>query len=241
MELIMAILDLILNFSSGELFTISAIALTSLLAGMYTHRRLRQLDGEDLNINHTGKSVAEDMLWEYGLGNIDIKEIKGQLTDNYDPKKRTINLSKTTYNRKTALAVAIAAHEAGHVVQHEKGNIWWIVSRKLAPIIKWISHLQMFAAMSLLLLHGLTNNPLFLWAILVWYLIPVVFTLILLPFEFDASAKALRWIKEFDILKGKDYKTAEKALNLAATTYVWQAISTGTVFFRWLVILRNRR
>ncbi|MCP4441706.1 MAG: zinc metallopeptidase [Aureispira sp.] len=241
MELIFAILDLIQNFSSGELFTISAIALTSLLAGMYTHRSLRALDGEDLKIKHTGKSVAEDMLWEYGLGNIDIKPIKGQLTDNYNPKERTINLSKTTYNRKTALAVAIAAHEAGHVVQHEKGNVWWSVRTALAPIVKWIGRLQMLAAGAFILLHGLTNSPIFLWAMLIWYLIPVVFTIILLPFEFDASAKALRWIKEFDILKGKDYKTAEKALNLAATTYVWQAISTGTVFFRWLIILRKRR
>lgn len=241
MELIFAILDLIQNFSSGELFTISAIALTSLLAGMYTHRQLRQLDSKDLNIPHTGKSVAEDMLWEYGLGKIDVKLIPGHLTDNYNPEERTVKLSKATYNKRTALAVATAAHEVGHAVQHEKGNVWWSIRTALVPLVKWIGKLQILAIVGFMLLHAITNNPIFLWALLGWYLIPVVFALVLLPFEFDASAKALRWIKEFDILKGEDYKIAKKSLRLAGTTYLLQAISTGTVFFKWWFMLRKRK
>ena len=133
------------------------------------------------------------------------------MTDNYNPKERTIKLSKATYNRRTALAVATAAHEAGHAVQHEKGNVWWGIRTVLAPLVRWIGRLQALAIIVFMVLHAVTNSPIFLWALLLWYLIPVVFALVLLPFEFDASAKALRWIKEFDVLKGKDYRNSSKS------------------------------
>src|SRR5690606_27119929 len=178
----------------------------------------------------SGKEIAEAMLRDHGLTNVRVVSVPGQLSDHYDPRNRTVNLSEPVYHARNAAAAAVAAHECGHAVQHATAYSWLQMRSKLVPVVSVSSQF-----MHWILLAGiLTINtfPSLLLIGIVLFALTTVFSLITLPVEYDASHRALAWIKSNGVVNTSEYAMSADALKWAARTYLVAAIgSIGTLIY----------
>ncbi len=190
------------------------------------------------NINGlTGAMAATRLLQSQGITDVKIRRISGELTDNYNPKTKVISLSEGVYDSPSIAAVGVACHEAGHACQYAQ-NYFPIKLRNLViPMTRFGSYLGIP-----LVLLGLvfTFEPL-IYVGIVLYAIVVVFQLVTLPVEFNASSRALTIIKQSGFLQEHEYKGARKVLTSAAMTYVAALVSALTTLFRLLLMVNRRR
>ena len=188
----------------------------------------------------SGKEIAEKMLADNGISNVKVISVAGQLTDHYDPTNRTVNLSEGVYNERNAAAAAVAAHECGHAVQHAKAYQWLTWRSQLVPIVSIASNYVQW-----ILLAGIFTIRIFPQLLLVGILVfaaTTLFTIITLPVEYDASNRALAWLKNKNMLTTAEYAGAEDSLKWAARTYVVAAIgSIGTLLYYVSIFMNNRR
>jgi Zn-dependent membrane protease YugP len=178
----------------------------------------------------SGKEIAEKMLADNGIYDVKVISVEGQLTDHYNPADKTVNLSESVYNQRNAAAAAVAAHECGHAVQHAKAYSMLELRSKLVPIVSITSGIVQW-----ILLAGIIMVRTFPALLLVGILIfaaTTLFTIITLPVEYDASNRALAWLKNKNMLNQAEYAGAEDSLKWAARTYVVAAIgSIGTLLY----------
>lgn len=186
----------------------------------------------------SGREIAEKMLADNNISDVKVISTPGALTDHYNPVNKTVNLSESVYNERNAAAAAVAAHECGHAVQHASSYPWLQLRSRLVPTVNISSKLASF-----LLIAGIfTVNtfPSLLLIGILFFAATVIFTFVTLPVEYDASNRALAWLKDKNMLTPQEQGGAEDSLKWAARTYVVAAISSLVTLFYYLNIYSNR-
>jgi uncharacterized protein len=172
----------------------------------------------------SGKDVAEAMLRHYGISDVQVISVAGQLTDHYNPGNKTVNLSEEVYGARTIAAAAVAAHECGHAVQHATAYSMMQMRSSIVPVVNIASsslqYLMMFGVMLM------QQAPIILLITIIAFAVTTLFSLITLPVEFDASRRALAWLEQSNVTQGEEQKGAKDALWWAAMTYVCAAMAS---------------
>lgn len=181
----------------------------------------------------TGREVAAQMLRDNGIYDVNIVNVPGRLSDHYNPADKTINLSDDVYHGRSAAAAAVAAHETGHAVQHATAYSFLEFRSAMVPVQNVSAKILNFAIMFLFLGGFLFMNTagggmlqMGLLVIIGCYTVITLFSLVTLPVEFDASKRALAWIKGRNIASPQEYDMAQDALKWAAMTYVVAALGS---------------
>ncbi len=185
------------------------------------------------------REIAEKMLADNNINDVKVVSIKGSLTDHYSPKTKTVNLSEVVYNQQNASAAAVAAHECGHAIQDATAYPWLQLRSKLVPTVGISSKLASF-----LLIAGIftvNSFPQLLLAGIIFFAATVIFTIITLPVEYDASNRALAWLEDKNMLTDKEQGAAKDALKWAARTYLVAALSSLVTLLYYLNIYNSRR
>ena len=219
----------------GYYIMIGAIALVSWLVSNQLKRKFAHYSKVQLRNGMSGKEIAEKMLSDNGIYDVEVISVPGQLTDHYNPKNKTVNLSEEVYNKRNAAAAAVAAHECGHAVQHAQAYAWLTMRSAVVPIVNIASSLQQWLLMLALGLFGSGGNQTILFITMLTFLVTAVFSLITLPVEFDASKRALVWLNHSGITHGAEQEGAKDALWWAAMTYVSQALASLIIFLYFLL------
>ena len=187
----------------------------------------------------TGREVAEMMLRDNDICDVQINMVKGTLTDHYNPTDRTLNLSPEVYNGTSVAAAAVAAHECGHAVQHSVGYAPLGMRSALVPIVSFSSKWVSWVLLSGLLL--VKTFPSLLLIGICLFGLTTLFSLVTLPVEINASARALKWIQHRDITSTSTHRYAESALRSAAYTYVMAALTSLATLAYYVMIYLDRR
>lgn len=188
----------------------------------------------------SGRDVAERMLADHGIRDVKVISVQGQLTDHYNPKDKTVNLSEAVFSQRNAAAAAVAAHEVGHAVQHATAYSWLNMRSKLVPVVSVSSRILQWVLIAGILL--IKVFPALLLMGIVLFSLTTLFSLITLPVEYDASNRALAWIKQKQIVNGAEYDASKDALKWAARTYVVAAIgSIGTLLYYVMIYMNRNR
>jgi Zn-dependent membrane protease YugP len=178
----------------------------------------------------SGAEIAEKMLADNGIYDVKVISTSGQLTDHYNPADKTVNLSESVYNQRNAAAAAVAAHECGHAVQHATAYSMLQLRSKLVPIVSFASNIVQWILLAGILM--VNTFPSLLLVGIVIFSATTLFTIITLPVEYDASNRALAWLKNKNMVNQAEYAGAEDSLKWAARTYVVSAIgSIGTLLY----------
>ncbi|MFP4288386.1 MAG: zinc metallopeptidase [Bacteroidota bacterium] len=188
----------------------------------------------------SGREIAEKMLRESGVGGVRVISTPGKLTDHYNPGDKTVNLSPDVYNGRSISAAAVAAHECGHAVQHARAYAFLKMRSTLVPVISISSRYMQW----ILLIGILTvqSFPQILLVGIVLFALTTLFSFITLPVEFDATRRALLWLRETGLTVGEDHAYAKDALKWAALTYVVAALaSLATLMYYIMIFLGSRR
>ena len=193
------------------------------------------------NSGLSGKEIAEKMLNDHGINDVKVISVPGKLTDHYNPLDKTVNLSSDVYSGRHISAAAVAAHECGHAVQHATAYQWLQMRSQMVPIVN-ISN-KMMGTIFLLGLFGGSiiglNWMITLKLFIILQAVVTLFTLITLPVEFDASKRALVWLKSSGISNNEEIKYADDALQWAARTYLVAALAAVTYLLYYISILRD--
>ena len=190
----------------------------------------------------SGKEIAQKMLDDHQINDVKIISVAGKLTDHYNPQDKTINLSADVYNGRHVSAAAVAAHECGHAVQHAKSYQWLQMRSQMVPAVNFSNKLMSMIMILGLIGAGVLKMFPFTTIILVFVILQAVvtlFTLITLPVEFDASKRALIWLKNSNISTEQEINYSEDALKWAASTYVVAALAAAAYLLYYLAILRD--
>lgn len=172
----------------------------------------------------TGAQIAQKMLNDNGIYDVQITSVKGQLTDHYNPTNKTVNLSEDVYRSNSVAAAAVAAHECGHAVQHKVGYAPLKLRSALVPAVNISSKLSMIVIIIGLII--IETFPTLFWIGIAMFAMVFLFSVITLPVEFNASRRALAWLKSSNSLDAESTAQAKNALNWAASTYVVAALSS---------------
>jgi len=189
-----------------------------------------------------GRDIALKMLEDHQIDNVKVISVVGKLTDHYNPQDRTINLSSDVYSGKHVSAAAVAAHECGHAVQHAKAYQWLQIRSQMVPMVNFSNKIMTAIMILGFIGAGVLKIFPFTTIILVFVILQAVvtaFTLITLPVEFDASKRALIWLKTSNISNQQEIKYAEDALKWAASTYVVAALASAAYLLYYVAMLRD--
>lgn len=196
-----------------------------------------------LKNNMTGKEIAEKMLEDNNIYDVKILSVEGELTDHYNPLNKTVNLSEEVFTQKNIAAAAVAAHECGHAIQHKIGYSMLNIRTTLVPIVNIsskFSNIVIMTGMAIFYSSG-GENSLILKIGIGLFAMAVIFSFITLPIEFDASHRALLWLKRKNITTKEEILGVKKSLNWAAMTYIVAAIGALAQLFYFLSILNNKK
>jgi Zn-dependent membrane protease YugP len=183
----------------------------------------------------SGKEVAEKMLRDNGIHDVQVVSVPGQLTDHYNPANKTVNLSEGVYMQRNAAAAAVAAHECGHAVQHAVGYSMLQLRSKLVPVVSISSNLMQFVIMGGLVLMAMSGSKLVLTIGVIMFALTTLFAFVTLPVEYDASNRAMKWLKDTGTVTAEEYVGVQDSLKWAARTYVVAAI--GSLVRRHILLL----
>ncbi|MCL4856155.1 MAG: zinc metallopeptidase [Flavobacteriales bacterium] len=197
-----------------------------------------------LSTNLSGKEIAEKMLKQHGIYDVKVESVPGKLTDHYNPLNKTVNLSPEVYEGRNAAAAAIAAHECGHAVQHATAYSMLKLRSALVPLQnasgKIINIIVMVSIFGGYFLYNAIPFDIILYVIIAAYAVITTFSLVTLPVEFDASNRALVWIRTNGIVNSSEYDNAKDALKWAASTYVVAAIGSLATLMYYVSLLGRR-
>lgn len=185
----------------------------------------------------TGKDVAERMLRAHGITDVQVVSTRGHLTDHYNPATRTVNLSESVYNSASIAAAAVAAHECGHAVQHAYGYAPLRLRSALVPVIQFSSTLSTWVIIIGLLLLG--TFPAIFWVGIAMIAASALFSIVTLPVEYNASARALAWLEGSGVLAPEQMEGARESLRWAARTYLVAALSAIATLLYYIGIARG--
>lgn len=191
----------------------------------------------------TGAQAAEYVLRNNGVTGVRIEHVAGNLTDHYDPRTNVIRLSDAVYNVASVAAVGVAAHEAGHAVQTAKNYLPNKIRGVILPVARFGSGVSWILIAAGFLFAYRTQNPVgmtLLYGGIILFAASVLFTVVTLPVEFDASRRALKCIRDTGLLTGEEYNGAKSVLQAAAMTYVASALTAIMQLLRLLLLARRR-
>ncbi len=188
----------------------------------------------------SGKEIAERMLRENGIYDVKVTSVDGFLTDHYNPANKTVNLSPEVYSGTSVSAAAVAAHECGHAVQHATAYGPLVMRSKLVPAVQFSSTIVNWVLIAGVIMAASGNTTVLLIGILLMA-VTVLFTLVTLPVEFDASKRALAWLNTTNVTTSTEYPQAKDALKWAATTYVVAALAAVVTLIQYIMIYMARR
>jgi len=189
----------------------------------------------------SGREIAEKMLRENGIFDVKVTSVEGFLSDHYNPANKTVNLSLDVYNGTSVSAAAVAAHECGHAVQHATAYGPLMLRSKLVPAVQLSSMLVNWVLLAGMIVLATTKSPTVLLIGIIVMSVTVLFTLITLPVEFDASKRALAWLDRTNVTNSEEYPKAKDALKWAATTYVVAALAAVVTLVQYIMIYLNSR
>lgn len=189
----------------------------------------------------SGKEIAEKMLRDNGINDVQVVSVPGQLTDHYNPETKTVNLSEAVYMQRNAAAAAVAAHECGHAVQHAVGYSMLQLRSKMVPIVNISSNLLQFVLMGGIVLMVMSGSKIVLAIGVVLFAITTLFAFITLPVEYDASNRALKWLETTGTVSREEYAGAEDSLKWAARTYVVAALGSLAQLMYFASLLMGSR
>ena len=187
----------------------------------------------------TGAQAAQQVLKAHGVTGVRIEPVGGHLTDHFDPRTNVIRLSESVYNATSVAAVGVACHEAGHAVQHAEGYLPNKIRSAIVPVANIGSKLSWILIMLGLIFYARIGTVL-LYIGIILFSASVLFTVVTLPVEFDASRRALKCFRDTNLLAGDEYKGAKSVLQAAAMTYVASAVTAIMQLLRLLLIARRR-
>ena len=188
----------------------------------------------------TGREIAERMLRENGIYDVKVISVNGFLSDNYNPANKTVNLSPEVYDGRNVAAAAVSAHECGHAVQHATAYRWLTLRSKLVPAVQVTSNLVNWVLLIGVIMAASGNSTVLLVGIILMAL-TVLFTLITLPVEFDASKRALAWLNHTNVTSSDEYPKAKDALKWAALTYVVAALAAVVTLVQYILLYLGNR
>ena len=230
------------GMNSGWLLMI-AIGLISLVVQWRFKSKFKQYAEIGLASGLSGAEIAQRMLRDHGISNVQVISVEGELTDHYNPENRTVNLSPDVYHSRSVAAAAVAAHECGHAVQHAKAYSWLTFRSAMVPIVSTASTLTQWTLMIGVMLLIFSGNPLVLFIGVVALGIVTLFSFITLPVEFDASKRALAWLdNNHSVMQTRqEHDEAKDALWWAAMTYVVAALGSLATLLYYVQLLNSRR
>ncbi|OEK09280.1 hypothetical protein A8C32_11190 [Flavivirga aquatica] len=215
---------------------LGAIALISWLVSSQLKKKFAKYSKVQLRNGMSGAEIAEKMLADHGITDVEVISTPGRLTDHYNPKNKTVNLSEAVYSQRNAAAAAVAAHECGHAVQHAQAYSWLQMRSTLVPVVSVTSGMSQWVVIGGLMLGAAAGLGLGYWiavAGLVMMGFATLFSFITLPVEYDASNRALAWLKNKNMVSQEEYKGSEDALKWAARTYLVAAIGALASLVYW--------
>jgi len=220
---------------------IGGIALVSWLVSTRLKSKFKQYSRVQLRNGMSGAELAQKMLDDHGIRDVQVISTAGMLTDHYNPKNKTVNLSEGVYNQRNAAAAAVAAHEVGHAVQHAQAYEWLTMRSKLVPVVSVTSGMStwiVFGGIALMATGALGGIGFYVAvAGLVMMGFATLFSFVTLPVEYDASNRALAWLKQKNMVSQEEYAGAEDALKWAARTYLVAALGAlaSLLYWAWAV------
>ncbi len=220
----------------GYYILLGAIALVSWLVSRKLKSKFKYYSTVHLKNGMSGAEIAEKMLSDNGIRDVKVISTSGMLTDHYNPKNKTVNLSEGVYNQRNAAAAAVAAHECGHAVQHAQAYEWLGIRSKLVPVVSVTSGMSTWVVFGGLILGAAAGIGFGYWvavAGLIMMGMATLFSFITLPVEYDASNRALAWLKKKNVVTPQEYDGAEDSLKWAARTYLVAAIGSLATLFYW--------
>lgn len=216
------------------------IALLSYLVQANLQSKFNKYGKVPLASGMTGREVAEKMLRDNGIYNVQVTSTSGHLTDHYNPANNTVNLSESVYNSRSVAAAAVAAHECGHAVQHAVAYGPLQLRSALVPVVSFASNCVSWVLLAGILL--VESFPGLLLAGIILFACTTLFSVITLPVEIDASRRATAWLQRAGITSAHDHPMAVSALRSAAYTYVVAALSSiGTLVYYILIYMGSQR
>ncbi len=221
---------------TGYYILLGAISIFSWLASSQLKRKFKKYSQIQLRNGMSGAEIAEKMLKDNGIFDVEVISTRGQLTDHYNPQNKTVNLSEVVYNERNAAAAAVAAHECGHAVQHATAYSYLTIRSKLVPIVSVTSNMSQYLVFGGLALGAAAGLGLGWWvavAGLGMMAFATLFSVITLPVEYDASNRALAWLKAKNIVTPEEYAGSKDALKWAARTYLVAAIGSIASLLYW--------
>ena len=224
---------------------IGAIMLVSFYVSNKLKSKFRKYSKLRLENGMSGAEIARRMLADNFITDVQVISTPGQLTDHYDPKKKTVNLSEAVYNQRNAAAAAVAAHEVGHAVQHAKAYKWLEMRSQLVPYVSIASNYSQWVIFGSIILMSTSFLPVtigkFLLLIgILMFATGTAFSFITLPVEYDASNRALACLKSNAIVNNREYEQAEDALKWAARTYVVAAVGSLATLLYFIMVYLGR-
>lgn len=228
----------------GYYVLIGAIALVSWLVSNQLKRKFAKYSKVHLRNGMSGKEIAEKMLHDNGIMDVKVISTPGQLTDHYNPKNKTVNLSEPVYEQRNAAAAAVAAHECGHAVQHATAYNWLQMRTNLVPVVTVSSKMSQWLIIGGLVLGAAAGMGLGYWVAVVGLIMmgfATLFSFITLPVEYDASNRALAWLENKNMLSRDEHAAASDALKWAARTYVVAAIGALASLLYWALQIFGSR
>ncbi len=212
----------------------------SLIVSMILKGKFSKYSKIPLANGMSGKQIAEKMLRENGIYDVKVTTSQGFLSDHYNPANKTVNLSPEVYEGTSISAAAVAAHECGHAVQHANSYSWLTLRSRLVPAVQLTSNLVNIVLIIGVIMAASGNTTLLLIGIAMMA-VTVLFTLITLPVEFDASKRALAWLETTNVTNNTEYPKAKDALKWAATTYVVAALAAVVTLVQYIMIFLGSR
>lgn len=218
----------------GYYVILGLFGLISMAVSWQLKRKFQYYSNVRLRNNMSGAEIAEKMLHDHGIYDVKVISTPGMLTDHYNPMNKTVNLSDVVYNERNAAAAAVAAHECGHAVQHAQAYKWLTMRSKLVPLVSISSNLSTWVIIGGLALMAASKFGIYVAiAGLIMSALATLFSFITLPVEYDASNRALAWLKNKNMVSQEEYKGAEDSLKWAARTYLVAALGSLATLIYW--------
>lgn len=223
----------------GYLVIFGVFMLLSWVIGARLKSKFRQFSQIPVSNGFSGAEIAEKMLRDNGIFDVQVKSVEGELTDHYNPQNKTVNLSPDVFHGRHISAAAVAAHECGHAVQHANAYAWLQMRSSLVPVVSFASNWMQWVLLAGILL--VNTFPGLLLAGIVLFAMTTLFSFITLPVEIDASRRAVAWLDGSGITTTATLPKAQEALRWAAYTYVVAALASLATLLYYIMIFMGRR
>jgi len=226
---------------TGYYLIIGISMLVSWLVSSRLKSKFEYYSNVHLRNGMSGKEVAEKMLRDNNIHDVQVISVPGQLTDHYNPADKTVNLSEAVYMQRNAAAAAVAAHECGHAVQHAVGYSMLQLRSKLVPVVSISSNLMQFVLMGGIIVMAMSGSKLVLLIGVIMFALTTLFAFVTLPVEYDASNRAMKWLKDTGTVTAEEFVGVKDSLTWAARTYLVAALGSLAQLIYFASLLMGSR